>query len=129
MGPASPFLIVTNAVESANFYRDQLGFEVRLITPQDAPFFAIVGYGEAQILLKQVEPHVGPLPNRLRHEWAPWDVFIHLDNPERYASELVDRGTELLRPVHLRDDGLRGIEVEDADGYVLFFGVPEAYDR
>jgi catechol 2,3-dioxygenase-like lactoylglutathione lyase family enzyme len=30
------------------------------------------------------------------------------------------------RPLHDDDEGLRGFEVKDADGYVLFFGRPRA---
>jgi hypothetical protein len=32
------------------------------------------------------------------------------------------RGTAFFKPIQNREDGLRGFEVADADGYVLFFG-------
>jgi len=31
----------------------------------------------------------------------------------------------LFQPLQDNDDGLRGFEVEDVDGYILFFGCPK----
>ena len=47
---------------------------------------------------------------------------IDLIAPE--AAEFASRNVELSEPLTDTDDGLRGFEVADADGYVLFFGRP-----
>ncbi|MDJ0788045.1 MAG: VOC family protein [Myxococcota bacterium] len=122
MGPISPFFIVADFARAVAFYRDRLGFELRFQTPEDAPFFGIVGRGDVQIHLKEVSPDVPPLPNVSRHEWAPFDAYVYVDDPEALARELGAR-------VEVRDDGLRGFEVADADGYVLFFGRPSEEAR
>ena len=114
----SPFFIVGDLAESVRFYRYRLGFEVRFSAPDDHPFFAIVGRDSVQILLKAISDEVQPQPNHTRHEWAPWDAFVSVDDPDALA-------TEFDAVVAVRDDGLRGFEVRDPDGYVLFFGRPD----
>ena len=97
---ASPFFIVASIKTSVSFYVDKLGFEVRYIGPEDDPFFAIVGRDEVSIMLKEIAADVKPVPNHTRHKWG--------------------------QPIQDDDDGLRGFEVMDADGYVLFFGRPRS---
>jgi len=55
--------------------------------------------------------------------WAPWDAFVHVPDPDALAAEFASRDVEFFQPI--KDDGddnLRGFAVQDADGYVLFFG-------
>lgn len=67
---------------------------------------------------------VAAAPNRLRHPDARWDAFIHVPDPDGLATELDGRGVPFSTPLTDTDDGLRGFEIEDRDGYVLFFGRP-----
>ena len=46
--------------------------------------------------------------------------------PDALAAEYEGREVELHVPLVDREDGLRGFEVRDPDGYVLFFGRPTA---
>jgi len=124
LGAIAPFFIVRDVPRAVRFYQDALGFELRVLEPADTPFFAIVGRDSAQLLLKHVSEAVGPQPNPTRHEWAPWDAFVFVSDPDGLHDELSSRGVALRTPITDRDDGLRGFEVEDRDGYVLFFGCP-----
>lgn len=127
LGPIAPFFIVADVPRAVRFYVERLGFEARVSMPAEAPFFAIVGRGPVQILLKDVSDDtsaVPPLPNRARHEWAPWDAFVSVADPDVLAQEFASRGIQFHRPLEDRSDGLRGFEVCDADGYALFFGRP-----
>lgn len=117
-----PFFIVDDLSRSMAFYRDVLGFEIRLVTPPEDPFFAIVGRDGVGILLKVITRDVGPLPNPLRHEWARWDAYIHAPDPDSLAEECRRRRPELKLTVEDTEDGLRGFEIDDADGYRLFLG-------
>jgi hypothetical protein len=77
------------------------------------------------IMLKDVG--VDPLPNYQRDVtkgWARWDAYLHVPDPDALAAELLSRHVEFSRPLMDDDDGLRGFELKDADGYVLFFGRP-----
>jgi catechol 2,3-dioxygenase-like lactoylglutathione lyase family enzyme len=122
----SPFFIVRHVPSSLAFYRDRLGFEVTFEGPDpDDIFFGIVRRDGAQILLKDVG--VEPLPNGTRDIGkgiARWDAFVSVPDPDALAAELASRGVDLSEPLKDTDDGLRGFELRDADGYVLFFGRP-----
>ena len=124
LGHISPFFIVDDVPRAISFYEEKLGFEVRFSSPGESPFFAIVGRGVVQVYLKAITDTVGPQPNHTRHEWAPWDAFIFVSDPDALESELSSRGLAFHREIVDRNDGLRGFEVSDADGYVLFFGRP-----
>jgi catechol 2,3-dioxygenase-like lactoylglutathione lyase family enzyme len=124
----SPFFIVQNVTRALSFYRDRLGFEVTFQGPApDDVFFGIVRRGGAQILLKDVG--VAPVPNYTRDVEkgiARWDAFVEVPNPDALAAEFASRNVEFSEPLKDTDDGLRGFELKDADGYVLFFGRPRS---
>jgi len=42
------------------------------------------------------------------------------------AAEFASRKVEFFQPLMDSDDGSRGFEVKDADGYMLFFGRPRS---
>ena len=124
LGPASPFLIVADVPRSIAFYTQTLGFECRFRFPDADPFFAVVGRGSAQMFVKHVDDAVLPLPNRRRHRDALWDAYVFTPDPDALAEEIRARPATPHVTVVDRDDGLRGFEVTDPDGYVLFFGRP-----
>ena len=101
-----------------------LGFECRFTAPETAPFFGIVGRGAAQIFVKEIGPETPPVPNPSRHEWASWDAFVYVADPDALAAEVGERGAAFRTPLGDTEDGLRGFEIADPDGYVLFFGRP-----
>lgn len=120
----SPFFIVRNLDQALSFYRDSLGFDVAFLAPDPEPFFAVVRRDGVQFLLKVVGPDVAPLPNCQRHPWARWDAYVSVPDPDALSTEFASRGVAFSAPIADTDDGLRGFEVLDRDGYVLFFGRP-----
>ncbi|MGB3444092.1 MAG: VOC family protein [Actinophytocola sp.] len=116
----SPFFVVRDLPKALEFYRDALGFEVTFTG--DGDFFAIVRRDGVQFLLKSVG--VEAVPNRKLHADARWDAFVHVSDPDGLAAELSTRSVPFEAPLADTDDGLRGFEVADRDGYVLFFGRP-----
>jgi catechol 2,3-dioxygenase-like lactoylglutathione lyase family enzyme len=120
-----PCFIVSNVELSAAFYVDKLGFEVRYMAPDEGPFFAIVGREQISIMLKAIAPDIKPVPNHTRHEWARLDAYIVAADPDALFEEYTAAGVTFHKPLKDDDDGLRGFEVKDGDGYVLFFGRPK----
>ena len=120
----SPFFIVSHVPTSLAFYRDRLGFEITFQGPEpDDIFFGIVRRGGAQILMKDVG--VAPVPNYTRDikkGIARWDAFVYVPDPDALAAEFASRNVEFFEPLRDTHDGLRGFEIKDADGYLLFFG-------
>jgi catechol 2,3-dioxygenase-like lactoylglutathione lyase family enzyme len=120
----SPFFIVSNVDQSIAFYRDKLGFEERFREPAQDPFFAIVGRDLAQLFVK-ADRDVSPLPNGKRHPYMRWDAFVYVEEPDALAAEFAEHGAAFSEPLKDTHDGLRGFEISDPDGYVLFFGRPK----
>jgi len=120
----SPLFIVNHVPTSLAFYRDKLGFDIIFQGPEpDDIFFGIVSRGGAQILFKDIG--VAPIPNYTRdikQGIARWDAYVEVPDPDGLAAEFASRNVKFFEPLTDTDDGLRGFEVQDADGYVLFFG-------
>src|SRR3954471_9583045 len=122
----APFFIVRNVPAAMTFYRDRLGFDITFQGPSDDDiFFGIVQRGAAMIMLKAVG--VEPVPNctrDIKQGIARWDAYLHVPDPDALAAEFLSRNVDLFQPLGNNDDGLRGFEIKDADGYLLYFGSP-----
>lgn len=122
IGSIAPSFIVRDAEAALSFYSEKLGFDTVFKEPDQDPFFGIAQRDGAMIFLKAVG--VDPLPNNVRHPWVRWDAYVYVPDPDALAAEFTGRGVTFSVPLKDTSDGLRGFEVEDADGYVLFFGRP-----
>ena len=125
----APFFIVKNVPAALSFYRDRLGFDITFQGPSDDDiFFGIVQRGAAMIILKDIG--VEPVPNYTRdikQGIARWDAYLYVPDPDALAAEFLSRNVEFFKTIKDSedgDDGLRGFELKDADGYILFFGRP-----
>ena len=121
----APFFIVRNVPKALSFYRDKLGFEITFEGFEGDIFFGIVERGGAMLMFKDIG--VDPLPNHTRDIGkgkARWDACFSVPDPDALAAEYTENGVEFSQPLKDTHDGLRGFEVTDADGYVLFFGRP-----
>ena len=125
IGGISPFFIVQDVAAAFAFYCDRLGFEIAFQGFGDDLFFGIVKRDKAMIFLKDVG--VEPIPNYTRDikkGIARWDAYVYVPDPDALAAEFASRGVEFFLPLMDNDDGLRGFEIKDTDGYILFFGRP-----
>ena len=122
----APLFIAKNVPATLAFYRDRLGFEITFQGPEpDDIFFGIVERGAAMIMFKDVG--VEPVPNctrDIKQGIARWDAYLYVPDPDALAAEFSSRGVEFFEPLQDTDDGLRGFELRDVNGYVLFFGRP-----
>jgi hypothetical protein len=83
--------------------------------------------GAAMIMFEDIG--VEPVPNYTRDVKkgiARWDAYLHVPDPDALAAGFSSRNVEFAEPLKDTDDGLRGFELKDADGYVLFFGRPRS---
>ena len=114
---------MSNVEKTIAFYGERLGFETRFLAPARDPFFAIIGRDGAQIFIK-AERGVTPVPNHTRHPHLRLDAFVYAPDPDALAAEFAERGAVFSKRLEDTHDGLRGFEISDPDGYVLFFGRP-----
>jgi len=124
----APLFIVKDVPAALAFYRDRLGFDITFQGPEPGDiFFGIVQRGGAMIMLKDVG--VEPVPNYTRdvnNGNARWDAYVNVPEPDALAAEFASRNVDLSEPLKDTDEGLRGFELTDVDGYVLFFGRPRS---
>jgi catechol 2,3-dioxygenase-like lactoylglutathione lyase family enzyme len=124
----APLFIVKNVPATLAFYRDHLGFDITFQGPEpDDIFFGIVRRDGAMIMFKAIG--VDPVPNYTRdikQGLARWDAYLHVPDPDALAAEFSSRNVEFFVPLKDTHDGLRGFELQDVNGYVLFFGRPRS---
>jgi catechol 2,3-dioxygenase-like lactoylglutathione lyase family enzyme len=126
IGGASPCFIVRDVPATLAFYSDKLGFEITFEGPEPNDiFFGIVERDRAMLMFKAVD--VEPVPNHTKdigHGMMRWDAYIYVPDPDALYEEFASRGVEFSEPLKDTFDGLRGFELKDIDGYILFFGRP-----
>ena len=124
----APLFIVKDVPATLAFYRDRLGFDIMFQGPEpDDIFFGMVRRGSAMLMFKDVG--VDPVPNYTRdikQGIARWDAYLYVPDPDALAAEFSARNVEFFEPLKDTHDGLRGFELEDLNGYVLFFGRPRS---
>ena len=128
IGGASPLFIVRNVPATLAFYRDELGFEVTFEGPEPNDiFFGIVQRGRAMLMFKAID--VEPVPNHTRDVGggiARWDAYIYVPDPDALFDEFASNDVEFVTPLKNNSDNLRGFEIKDIDGYILYFGRPRS---
>lgn len=119
----APFFIVSNVRQTVDFYCKKLGFETEYLDPPDDPFFAMIRRDGAAVFFKS-DRDVSPQPNSSRHPWIKWDAYVFVPDPDALAAEFEGNGVAFHTPLGITSENLRGFQVQDPDGYVLFFGRP-----
>ena len=131
IGVIMPLFVVRSVPRTLAFYRDKWGFEITFQGPEPNDiFFGMVKRGHAEIMFKDIG--VDPVPNYtkdIKQGHAPWDAYVYVPDPDALAAEFQSRGVALWKPVENNSDNLRGFEVQDVNGYVLYFGRPNASTR
>ena len=116
-----PFFIVKDLQASIAHYIERFGFQLDFQGPDGDVYYGQVSRDGIAIMLKAISPDVLPSPNHTRHEWARWDAYIYTLDPDPLFDEFCRRGASFVKELSYIDDGLWGVEVTDADGYVLAF--------
>ncbi|RYE38737.1 MAG: hypothetical protein EOP48_26635 [Sphingobacteriales bacterium] len=122
----APLFIIRNVPATLQFYKDILGFDITYQGPsEDDVFLGIVQRGTAMIMFKDIG--VEPVPNYTRdinQGIARWDAYLYVPDPDALAAEFSSRNVSFFLPIQNNDDGLRGFEIQDINGYILYFGRP-----
>lgn len=115
---AVPQLTVSDVVETAERYRDVLGFTIRGYW-KEPPVFAIVARDDVELFFNQATPGTTPRTGRVA---GGYDVYLRVDGLDALARDLTDRGATIVEGPADRDYGMRELVVRDCNGLVLAFG-------
>jgi catechol 2,3-dioxygenase-like lactoylglutathione lyase family enzyme len=124
LASVSPVLLVTDVFQTAEYYRDVLGFRFDQIYGEP-PSFVIVERDGARLMFRQPREGAPPPFNATVTPNFTADVFVYADDIEALAEELRGKGAEILSgPIHRPIWNGKELEVRDGDGRVLLFGQP-----
>jgi catechol 2,3-dioxygenase-like lactoylglutathione lyase family enzyme len=105
---------VPDVEAAAAFYRDRLGFEIRLIWGEP-PFYAIAGRDKIAINFIQSNSAVGDAGDR-------GGAYLNVEGVDDLYEEMEDRGIEVRAPPEDKDYGMRDFILLGLNGYRLCFG-------
>ena len=117
---SAPVLLVEDVVESANYYRDKLGFCYDRIWGEP-PSFCILGRDDFNVMLKQVDyakhivPHFKVVENM-------WNIYFWVDDVETLYRDFRERGAKIDYDLCDQPYGCREFGIQDRDGYDVGFG-------
>ena len=106
----NPGLRARDVQSLAEWYRDALGFEIRLLW-QDPPTYAMVGRDEIRLA-------IGPRDG----EFGPGTAYIHVEGVDALYAEFVSRKVAIHRPLEITEYRMKDFDLYDPDGNRLCFG-------
>lgn len=117
----APALLVTDVFQTAEYYRDVLGFGFDRIDG-NPPSFVIVHRDGVRLMFRQPRNGAPPPSNEtVIPEFA--DVFLYVDDVEALAAELRAKGADIVHgPTHRPIWNGKELAVRDCNGRVLLFG-------
>ena len=118
----APVLLTPDVFETAEYYRDVLGFQFDQIFGEP-PSFVILQRDGARLMFRQPREGAPPPLNAALTPNFPADLFIWVDDVEALAAELRGKPANVLSGPTVRPiwNG-KELEVRDGDGRVLVFG-------
>ncbi|HEX3918678.1 MAG TPA: VOC family protein [Caulobacteraceae bacterium] len=119
---ACPQLFVADVIDTAEYYRDVLGFSFERFFG-NPPVFVIVNRDGARLLFKNAPPEKRPLPSNMSAPGGFTDVYLYCDDVDALATEFRAKGAEITRePTLQREYNGRELHVRDCNGRTLCFG-------
>ena len=113
---AEPMLAVADVVAAAEYYRDKLGFTIRVIWGEP-PFYSIVDRGSISINFVATESVLG-------EEGERGGAYITVEDVDAMHAELLAKDVKLWSLPEDREYGMRDFIAIDCNGYRLCFGEP-----
>ncbi|MFV0389396.1 MAG: VOC family protein [Pyrinomonadaceae bacterium] len=111
----APILLVQNAVSTAKFYRDVLGFEIIGYFPNEpSAVYAMVRRGQAEIHFAKIEKELENSNRNIRLDTSDFTIWV--PEIEQFFDEVQSGGAEIVQKIVLRSYG-REFIVKDCDGH------------
>ncbi len=110
---AAPVFPVDDATKSAEYYKNTLGFEIRVLFG-DPAFYAVVQREGVRIHLSERED--------TSRKIEPCTVYVFVRDIDELYEEYNGKGVEMFSPPENQDYGMREFEMSDINGHFLVFG-------
>lgn len=105
-----PTLRAQNVLALAEWYRDQLCFNIRFLY-QDPPAHAVIGRDDLRLGIASRDPHFGPV-----------SLYVFLEDVDAFYAECLARGVRPNRPLEITDYRMKDFDLSDPDGNRICFG-------
>ena len=123
---AVPQFTVPDVVKTAEYYRDVLGFQIAgywdgesvTKSPSAPPVFGIVWRGKVEIFFSRADDS----PVRTGRAEFALDAYIRIIGVDELATELRERGADIIDGPEDRIYNQRELVVTDCNGLILCFG-------
>jgi len=113
-----PQFTVPDLVQTAQYYRDVLGFQIRGYW-QDPPVFVIVARGDIELFFNLATPGTLPRTGRVP---GGYDAYLKITGLEALAAQWEKQGANILEGPVDREYGMRELVIEDCNGLILALG-------
>jgi catechol 2,3-dioxygenase-like lactoylglutathione lyase family enzyme len=118
---AAPALLTNDVFETAEYYRDVLGFSFEGVFGAP-PSFVILDRGWARLMFRQPPKPASLAPNA-GAVGEFFDVFLYADDVEALAEEFRAKGADIVMdPVYRPIWNGKEMAVRDPNGWILCFG-------
>lgn len=121
-GQVMPMIGVESVDATRDFYVDKLGFtHVMGMVGKDGQLeFVTVVLGGARVMFSRA-PAAGGAPSRPRAGKQPVEIYLQVDDVDRYHNQVKKKGVKISDPLTLQWWGDRTFKVLDPNGYEIWF--------
>lgn len=117
---SAPILLVKDVEQSANYYRDKVGFRYNRFWG-DPPGFCILHRDAYSLMLSRAEDEKHIVPHwKVVHNM--WNVYFWVDDAQKMYDEMVASGAEIDYHLEEKAHGTLEFGIQDLDGYDIAFG-------
>lgn len=117
---SAPILLVSDIVNSAEWYKEKLGFSFDKLRGEP-PVFCILERDGFRLMLSQVKDK-----NEIKPHWKivekMWNVYFWVDDAESMYKEFQKRGAKIDYELYLTSYNVKEFGINDPDGYDIAFG-------
>lgn len=111
---------VADVIETAEFYRDVLGFRFDSFFG-DPPGFVILDRDGARLMFRSRQGRPAS-PSNWARPGDLTDIYLYVDDVDALTAEFRAKGAEIVLEPATQDYGVREMQVRDCNGLMLCFG-------
>lgn len=116
----APQFVVPDVVQTAEYYRDKLGFEI-LGFFAEPPVYAMVRRDQAEIHFGKADTEIMQMNESVRRGLGT-DAYIFVTDVSALHQEFIENGVEIIEGPIKRIYDCVEITVKDCNGFQLVFG-------